>query len=152
LCGFVASAAVFLFCVYVAFTLCGYCLTNPNALSPGRLPWETVSSDYWNMDGLYAFYAFLGILAFFLLYTASLFKTAYLAFVILVAYEISLILFDYRNLGSHATNFQLDYPLISWITNKDLLLMGSGCGSFLEIARRIFNYRAFRSKPHGAVD
>ena len=146
--GLVFFIAVFLFCIYVAFTLCGWCLTNPNATSPGRLPWEKSASTYWDIDGEYAAIAFFGILISFYFYLNSLYGTLQLACVIVVAYEISLILFDYRDLATHATNFQLSYPLISWITNRDLLLIGAAAGTILEIGRRIKNWKQVKLR-HG---
>ena len=140
--GLIASIATFVFCVYVAFTLCGYCLTNPHYPSPNRLPWEAHRSGYWEVDGVYATIAFAGILTCFFAYnflrthqqrpysrtlTRSLLKTAGLGSAIVVLYEMSLIVFDPKNFNNHVTNYEPNYALIKWVTNKDLLIISFLC-------------------------
>jgi len=136
--GVIVSSATFIFCVYVAFTLCGYCLTNPHAPSPNRLPWETHRSGYWDIDGVYATVAFVAILTCFFVYDSlrihqarsfrgslarSLLKTACIGSALVVLYEISLTVFDPKNFNNRITNYQPNYTLIKWVTNKDLLII-----------------------------
>jgi hypothetical protein len=157
--GVIASIAVFIFCVYVAFTLCGYCLTNPHNPSPNRLPWEAHRSGYWEIDGVYATIAFAGILTCFFVYdflrihqerpfrrslARSLLKTAYLASALVVLYEISLIVFDPKNFNNRVTNYEPNYALIRWVTNKDLLIISLFCLASFTICRILSSW--FHSK------
>ena len=153
--GVIVSTATFVFCVYVAFTLCGYCLTNPHNPSPNRLPWEAHRSGYWEIDGLYATIAFVGILICFFVYkflrthqgrpfrvslARSLLKTAYLGSALVVLYELSLIVFDPKNINNHVTNYEPNYTLIKWVTNKDLLIIGLFCLASLTLCGRLSNW------------
>jgi len=153
--GLIASVATFIFCVYVAFTLCGYCLTNPHNPSPNRLPWEAHRSGYWEIDGLYATVAFGGILTCFFAYTLlridqerpfrgtlarCLMKTACFGSALVVLYEISLIIFDPKNFNNHVTNYEPYYALIRWATNKDLLIISLFCLASLTLCVRVLNW------------
>jgi len=158
--GVIASIAFFIFCVYVAFTLCGYCLTNPHNPSPNRLPWEAHRSGYWEIDGVYATVAFAGILTCLFVYdflrihqerpfrgslARSLLKTACFGSALVVLYEISLIFFDPKNFNNRVTNYEPNYALIKWVTNKDLLIISFFCLASLAFCGMLSNW--FHSKP-----
>jgi len=153
--GVMASTATFIFCVFVAFTVCGYCLTNPHNPSPERLPWETQRSAYWNIDGLYATIAFAGILTCFFVYNflrihqerpfrrslaRSLLKTGYLGSALVFLYELSLMVFDPKNINNHVTNYEPNYALIKWVTNKDLLVISFFCLAGVTFCGRLSNW------------
>jgi len=158
--GLIVFIATFIFCVYVAFTLCGYCLTNPHNPSPNRLPWEVHRSGYWDIDGVYATVAFVGILTCFFVYdflriyeerlfrrslVRSLLKTACLGSALVVLYEISLTVFDPKNFNNRVTNYEPNYALIKWVTNKDLLIISLFCLVGLTFCGRLSNW--LHSKP-----
>jgi len=149
--GLSSASGMFLFCLYVAFTLCGYCLTNPDNSSPERLPWETLRSTYWNIDGVYATIAFVGILAFFFMYdfsrrhqerrfwrafVSSMFKAAYVGSALVAIYETSLIFFDPVNFNNRVTNYERNFEVIKWITNRDLLIIAAVCLLSLTVVLR----------------
>jgi len=163
--GLISSSGVFLFCVYVAFTLCAYCLTNPNHPSPRRLPWETHPSSYWNIDGVYATIAFAGILTFFFLYNfsqthpkrllwrtfaKSVFRTAYLGSAIVAIYTTSVIFFDPINFNNHVTNYEPNFEVIKWITNKDLLIISSLCLLSLTVCVSLTKAKKTQENRHGS--
>ena len=127
--GLFAFLALFVFSAYVAFPLCGYCFANPNAVSPGGGPFMPPHSRYWNVDGKYAAVALAGIFTFGFLWRrmrqpllVSVLFAWRMLFGVVLAYEVALIFFDRPALYIHATNFEMQYPWLSWVTNYDVLL------------------------------
>ncbi|MDG6956930.1 MAG: hypothetical protein JRM74_04580 [Nitrososphaerota archaeon] len=135
--GLSAFIALFVFTAYVAFTLCGYCFANPNAVSPGGGPFMPPHSHYWNVDGEYAAVALAGIFSFGFLWRrvqrpllVSVLFAWRLLFGVVLAYEVALIFFDRPALYTHATNFELQYPWLAWVTNYDVLLASAAALAF----------------------
>ncbi|MDG6904885.1 MAG: hypothetical protein JRN20_03770 [Nitrososphaerota archaeon] len=124
------SSSVFIFTVYVAFQLCDYCLLNPHSISTGYFPWQKIPSDnplnpYWNIDGKYAFYSLIGMLVSSTAYFRSIRKSILFVTLTVFLYEFALVFFDPKDLYSHATNFQMNYQIISGITNFQLLILSA---------------------------